>query len=35
MFVFHGDNVISAKEHWDAFMDCVRTLGIDHLDVAF
>jgi hypothetical protein len=35
MHVFHGDNVIGAKEHWDAFMDYVRSLGIAHLDVLY
>jgi len=33
--VLHGDNAISDKEHWDAFMDCVGTLEIAHLDVLF
>jgi hypothetical protein len=35
MLVFHGDNAIGAKEHWDAFMDYVRSLGIAHLDVLY
>jgi hypothetical protein len=32
MIVFHGANATSSKEHWDAFMDYVRGLGIVHLD---
>jgi hypothetical protein len=35
MPLFHGDNVVSANEHWDAFMDFARTLGIEHLDVFY
>jgi hypothetical protein len=35
MNLFHGDNAISASDHWDAFMDFVRTLEIEHLDVLY
>jgi hypothetical protein len=33
--LFHGDNVIGAKEHWDAFIDHITTLGVCHLDVIY
>jgi hypothetical protein len=35
MPLFHGDNVIGANEHWDAFMDFVRALSIEHIDVFY
>jgi len=33
MHVFHDDNVTCDKEHWDAIMDYVRSIGISQLDV--
>jgi len=35
MPLFHGDNHVSTNEHWDAFMDFARNLGIGHLDVIY
>jgi hypothetical protein len=35
MHIFHGDNAIGPKEHWDAFMYYVRSIGITHLDVIY
>jgi hypothetical protein len=32
---FHGDNAIGAREHWDAFMEHITTLGVCHLDVLY
>jgi hypothetical protein len=33
ILVFHGNNVIGAREHWDAFMEYINDMGIDHLDL--
>jgi hypothetical protein len=33
--IFHGDNGISANDHWDAFMDFIRNENVQHLDVLF
>ena len=33
MSLFHTDNANGVNEYWDDFMDFVRSLSIEHLDV--